>query len=119
MLAEILGLLARMAVGAVRRAPHLSLFPVLFWGTVAAGLYLRYWRHQTTRSDRVLRATVLVGVVAVAVGALDLAVRLRQGERVEGKAVVNDQRVLLERGSRALRRVGIDLSSLVVGALEE
>ena len=75
MLAEILGLLATMAVGAVRRAPHLSLFPVLFWGTVAAGLYLRYRRHQTTRSDRVLRATVLVGVVAVAVGTLDLAVR--------------------------------------------
>lgn len=78
-LAEVLDVLLHQFLQALRRHPHLSVFPAAFWTTVAAGLYLRYARRQLRRSQQLLRLTPAIGVLAVAAAAADLAL----GGRVE------------------------------------
>lgn len=102
-LGQVLGVLAEQMVRALSRAPHLSVFPVLFWATVAAGLYLRYARGQRTRSQDLLRLTPVIGVLAVVVAAIDLAVR-GQVEVVH-PSLVAYLAVPLGAGRRALARL--------------
>lgn len=73
---EIVTVLVDTALRAVQRAPQLVGISVLFWSTVAVGLGVRYLggdrAQRRRRSDRVLRVTPLIGVVAVTAAALDL-----------------------------------------------
>lgn len=70
-----LGVVVDYVIQMVLRAPHLYLLTVVYWGLVAAVLVSRYVLKRRRVSELCMRALVVLGCAAIALAAVDVAVR--------------------------------------------
>ncbi|HIW63509.1 MAG TPA: hypothetical protein H9881_13705 [Candidatus Stackebrandtia excrementipullorum] len=62
-------------INMVLRAPHLYILTVVYWGLIAAVLITRYRRRRVAASEKLMKAVVGLGIVAVVAAFVDVAVR--------------------------------------------
>jgi len=70
-----LGVLVEYAIDMVRRAPHLYLLTAAYWTLIAAVLLTRYPLRRKHTSEKLIRAVVVLGALALVLAIIDVAVR--------------------------------------------
>lgn len=59
----------------VLRAPHLYLLTLIYWGLIGSVLLARYPLGRKAASEKLMRAVVVLGVLALVLAVLDVAIR--------------------------------------------